>query len=292
MLTIALQNDNTTSHKMKTLINVQTPNTIRTFDFTASDDDMKHGNKWMNGICPMIAGCTMLLVSDEPLIGLLILIIGLVIIIAFCAAEMCSCSETSYTISFNAHERIVSAYSGSHLIYSAPYNEFKQLSFQSHDAEFCVFCCGGTCVRYGRDSYRGGRVCMQFRNGQQLEINRQLCIKSEILRAQSMVQAANTYYFANVYSLETESDNSTTVSDEKERIPIGSYCYVDCESVHGVVTGYLSGDQYTLIDLFEQRERNAFGNRLTVITDEQVFNQVDQEYQEYLKPELGPEEGQ
>eukprot|EP01083_Nonionella_stella_P282426 961044_1 len=110
-------------------------------------------------------------------------------------------------------------------------------------------------------------------------------IGSCVSKAQSMVQAANKYFKANTYRMfdvQPETEN-----DESERIPVGSYCYVDCETVYGVVIGHLPDDQYSIIDLFEKRQRKAFGSRRTVITDEQVFNQVDQQYHQYLKPEEG-----
>eukprot|EP01083_Nonionella_stella_P092717 259616_1 len=197
------------------------------------------------------------------------------------------CSNKPYTISFNEEERIVSIYYGRNMTRSIPFDEFKQLSFKVHRKEFSGCCFLGCYWVSGTVSYCGATVYIQLKNGQKQEINQRLCIGDEILEAQCLVEAVNQYYKAQRENDHLERDliciASETGDDEgSDRIPIGSCCYVDCETAFGVVIGYLPDNAYKIVDLFEKTQRRAYGNRLTVITDRNVFNEVNRQYQQYL----------
>eukprot|EP01083_Nonionella_stella_P282428 961051_1 len=204
---------------------------------------MKHGNKWANGIVPMIAGCTMLLVGDteeHKLVGLLVLIIGVLIIIAFCAIERCTCScaQSSYTISFNADECTVSAYTGRHRIYSTSYNEFKQLSFQLHRAILLFLFWRFFCEIWPWFILWWSSVHAISKWSANTD-------QSVLVYQRPKVWYKQPINILKPIHIACLMCNQKTENDESERIPVGSYCYVDCETVYGVVIGHLPDDQYS-----------------------------------------------
>ncbi len=65
-------------------------------------------------------------------------------------------------------------------------------------------------------------------------------------------------------TLSLKECESSSESDGDEILKIGSYCYVDCKSVYGVILKN-EGWRYTIIDLFEMRERKTFPSSLAKI---------------------------
>eukprot|EP01083_Nonionella_stella_P026556 73140_1 len=184
-------------------INTQLLNTDHTFYFTASDHSSKHGYVWVNGILAIIVSSLMLsmIISEggdtgDVIFAVLWLFIGLVLVIPSCPCfrSLCDTSER-YTISFNAEECVVSIDCGRRRgIHCIPCQDFKQLFFELRREQYRSCICLGPVMVQQRGSYCGGRVYVQYQDGQQEQINGRCCIGEEILKAQLMVQRANTYY--------------------------------------------------------------------------------------------------
>merc|ERR1712228_941677 len=69
--------------------------------------------------------------------------------------------------------------------------------------------------------------------------------------------------------------------DDNGNITINSYCYCDCESAYVLITDIVENG-YKVIDLFEQRERMSFSNKLTLINDMKAMKIAKKQYKEYL----------
>eukprot|EP01083_Nonionella_stella_P241723 843864_1 len=63
-----------------------------------------------------------------------------------------------------------------------------------------------------------------------------------------------------------ELNECNNMMDENGNITINSYCYCDCNTAFVVVTKVLNNG-YKIIDLFGQRERMSYSNKLTLIND-------------------------
>ena len=75
-------------------------------------------------------------------------------------------------------------------------------------------------------------------------------------------------------------DNVTLINDNQ--LSVGSYCYIGCDTVYGVIIEIIDDNMYKIIDLFEQRERLVNKSRLSLIEDGETKNMVSQQYDDYL----------
>lgn len=72
-----------------------------------------------------------------------------------------------------------------------------------------------------------------------------------------------------------------------QRLEIGSYCYVDCETVYGVIIDEIPNeDKFIIIDLFEKRQRFASSHSLCIIDDENIQNEVRVQHDAYLEQHI------
>eukprot|EP00483_Globobulimina_turgida_P007931 UN07947 len=77
-----------------------------------------------------------------------------------------------------------------------------------------------------------------------------------------------------------ELNECNNMMDENGNITVNSYCYCDCESAFAVVTQVLNNG-YKIIDLFEQRERISYSNKLTLIDDPQTLKIAKKQYEDF-----------
>ena len=72
----------------------------------------------------------------------------------------------------------------------------------------------------------------------------------------------------------------------EERLEIGSYCYVDCDTVYGVIIDKIESGKYIIIDLFEKRQRFASKGSLSIIYDENIRDEVRKQHDQFLEKDL------
>eukprot|EP01084_Bolivina_argentea_P056058 102647_1 len=183
--------------------------TYKTFKFTASDNDWKHGSKWANGIMPIIAGAMICVM--KPAIGVLFIVIGIIILVSFCTLQNMSC-PTTYNISFDEEHYMVHLYSGSHLTHSFSYNNFAQLWFETREETYCIFVCLGCWIRAGTGTYCGGVVYAVMKNSKQYRINNSLCYGAhEFAHTKRMVARANRYYKVDRHNIRIQTCETIVV---------------------------------------------------------------------------------
>eukprot|EP01083_Nonionella_stella_P004848 14176_1 len=256
---------------------------IKTVRFTASNNDCKHENCWKNGIPFLLIGIP-LIASNTNLymfgLGIFLEIVGVMVIVTSCIYAN-GCSQT-YSISFNDTELMVQVCRGRRVLHTIPYHEFKELDVQISQHEYCI--CRSR-YSWGRGIYCAARVYIIHEDGQETMINDKLCINEEIVSAKCVVQVANQYYKTDRHEAVTlcVKEENEGQSNDDDRIAIGTCCCVDCENVYGVVIGHLPDDFYTIIDLFEMRQRRAYESNLTPITDTHKLNEINRLYQQYMK---------
>eukprot|EP01083_Nonionella_stella_P222020 792625_1 len=71
--------------------------------------------------------------------------------------------------------------------------------------------------------------------------------------------------------------------DEQHELQVGSYCYVDCDTVYGVITEELTHDYYRIIDLFEKRSRRANKKTLTLIQDNKGLSKAKKQHERFKR---------
>eukprot|EP01083_Nonionella_stella_P050641 134639_1 len=78
-----------------------------------------------------------------------------------------------------------------------------------------------------------------------------------------------------------ELNECNNMMDEDGNITVNSFCYCDSDSVYVVILE-TKHNGYKVIDLFEQRERMSYCNRLTLIDDVDHLKAAKQQYKQYL----------
>ena len=75
-----------------------------------------------------------------------------------------------------------------------------------------------------------------------------------------------------------------SVSSFASKLEIGSYCYVDDDTIYGVIIEQLQKEgEYIIIDFGEKKQRHVTRDNLSIIYDRKIRNEAKKQHDEYLE---------